>query len=159
MARSSPSLVGLGLRERNKIDKLRRIKEAASELFLSRGFDDATTREIASRAGVGIGTLFIYADDKRDLLFLVVNEELADITTKAEASVKDDISCLQNLLNVFRLHYEFFGRQPLLSRLMLAYHQASQCGQRNQLAPTSLGIIYARPKSNERLFGRTPPPS
>ena len=133
MAESSSSLVGLGLRERNKIDKLRRIKEAASELFLSRGFDDATTREIASRAGVGIGTLFIYADDKRDLLFLVVNEELADITTKAEASVKDDISCLQNLLNIFRLHYEFFGRQPLLSRLMLRemmfYDQGRQADQ------------------------------
>jgi hypothetical protein len=28
-------------------------------------------------------------------------------------------SCLQNLLTVFRHHYEFFGRQPKLSRLML----------------------------------------
>ena len=38
-----------GLRERNKLDKLRRIKEAASELFVRKGFDDTTTREIASR--------------------------------------------------------------------------------------------------------------
>jgi AcrR family transcriptional regulator len=64
----------LGQREKNKIDKLNRIKEAARELFLSKGFDDATTRAIASRAGVGIGTVFIYADNKRDLLFLVAND-------------------------------------------------------------------------------------
>jgi AcrR family transcriptional regulator len=109
----------LGQREKNKIDKLHRIKEAARELFLSKGFDDATTRAIASRAGVGIGTVFIYADNKRDLLFLVANDELEETTSKAESSVRDDASCLQNLLTVFRHHYEFFGRQPELSRLML----------------------------------------
>ena len=132
-ARPASSHIDLGLRERNKIDKLRRIKDAARELFLSKGFDDTTTREIALRAGVGIGTLFIYADNKRDLLFLVANEELADITSKAEASVKDNISCLQNLLNVFRHHYEFFGRQPQLSRLMLRemmfYEEGRQADQ------------------------------
>src|SRR5262245_40184505 len=109
----------LGQREKNKIDKLHRIKEAARELFLSKGFDDATTRAIASRAGVGIGTVFIYADNKRDLLFLVANDELEKTTDKADAGVRDDASCLQNLLTVFRHHYEFFGRQPELSRLML----------------------------------------
>lgn len=109
----------LGQREKNKIDKLRRIKEAAQELFLSKGFDDTTTREIAVRAGVGIGTVFMYANNKRDLVFLVANEELAGITDKAEASIRDDASCLQNLLIVFRTHYEFFGRRPELSRLML----------------------------------------
>jgi AcrR family transcriptional regulator len=109
----------LGQREKNKIDKLSRIKQAARELFLSNGFDDATTRAIASRAGVGIGTVFIYADNKRDLLFLVANDELEETTDKAEASIRDDASCLQSLLTVFRHHYEFFGRQPKLSRLML----------------------------------------
>jgi AcrR family transcriptional regulator len=114
-----PVGASLGQREKNKIDKLHRIKEAARELFLSKGFDDATTRAIASRAGVGIGTVFIYADNKRDLLFLVANDELEETTDKAEAGIRDDASCLQNLLTVFRHHYEFFGRQPKLSRLML----------------------------------------
>jgi len=109
----------IGLREKNKIEKLHRIKAAARELFVAKGFDDTTTREIAQHAGVGIGTVFIYADNKRDLLFLVANDELAETTSKAEASVKDDASCMQNLLTVFRHHYEFFGRQPELSRLML----------------------------------------
>jgi AcrR family transcriptional regulator len=117
--RKSSGEASLGQREKNKIDKLHRIKEAARELFLSNGFDDATTRAIASRAGVGIGTVFIYADNKRDLLFLVANDELEETTDKAEASIRDDASCLQNLLTVFRHHYEFFGRQPKLSRLML----------------------------------------
>jgi AcrR family transcriptional regulator len=108
-----------GLREKNKSEKLLRIKAAARKLFIAKGFDDATTREIARLAGVGIGTVFTYADNKRDLLFLIANEDLAEMTSRAEASVRDDAPCLQNLLSMFRPQYEFFGRQPELSRLML----------------------------------------
>mgnify|MGYP000601076020 CR=1 FL=1 len=38
-------------------------------------FHAPTTRAIAGRAHVGLGTLFNYADDKRDLVFLIFNEE------------------------------------------------------------------------------------
>jgi AcrR family transcriptional regulator len=109
----------LGQRERNKRDKLQRIKNAAYELFISKGYDDTTTREIALRAGVGMGTVFTYADNKRDLLFLVANEDLAAITRRAEADISKDASLLSNLLVIFRDHYEYFARQPELSRLML----------------------------------------
>src|SRR5215471_19796129 len=95
------TLVGptsLGLRERNKIDKLRRITEAARELFIAKGFDDTTTREIAVRAGVGLGTIFVYAENKRDLLFLIVNEELETVTADAETSIEANVSFIDNLL-------------------------------------------------------------
>ena len=108
-----------GRRERNKIDKLRRIKAAARELFTSKGFDDTTTREIAAAADVGLGTVFIYAANKRDLLFLIANDGLEDVGARAQSCVDPHAPLLENLLNVFRHHYEFFGRQPALSRLVL----------------------------------------
>jgi AcrR family transcriptional regulator len=108
-----------GLREQNKIDKLRRIREAARALFIEKGFDDATTREIALRAGVGIGTVFTYAENKRDLLFLIANDDLDEVSRKAELGLREDASCLDNLLGFFRHHYRFFARQPELSRLLL----------------------------------------
>lgn len=123
----------LGQRERNKLDKLRRIKDAARELFVAKGFDDTTTREIAIRAGVGIGTIFVYAQDKRDLLFLIANEELEKVTQKAEASVKASNALMQNLLGVAGLHYAFFAQQPALSRLVLRemvfYETGAQAGR------------------------------
>src|SRR3569832_78858 len=108
-----------GLREQNKIDKLRRISEAARALFIERGLDDTTTREIALRAGVGIGTVFIYAENKRDLLFLIANDDLDEVSRKAELALREDASCLDNLLGFFRHHYRFFARLPKLSRLLL----------------------------------------
>jgi AcrR family transcriptional regulator len=56
------------LRERNKQEKLARIERAARLLFTQKGFERTTTREIAQRARVGAGTLFLYAKDKRELL-------------------------------------------------------------------------------------------
>lgn len=108
-----------GRRERKKNDKLRRIKQAAWDLFTSKGFDDATTREIAAAADVGLGTVFVYAANKRDLLFLIANEGLDEVARKAEAAVQPSAPFLDNLTNVFRHHYEFFARQPAVSRLVL----------------------------------------
>lgn len=108
-----------GLRERNKRDKLRRIKEAATELFLEKGFDDTTTRAIALRAGVGLGTVFVYAPTKRDLLFLIINDELQAEVDRSTGLVEKRRSLLDNLMRVFRAHYRYFGRRPTLSRLAL----------------------------------------
>jgi AcrR family transcriptional regulator len=107
------------LRERNKLDKLRRIKEAASELFIRKGYDDTTTREIALRAGVGLGTIFVYATTKRDLLFLLANDGLQEVVEEAAGGVRPEHSMLDNLLRIFQLHYRYFGREPRLSRLVL----------------------------------------
>ena len=109
----------LGKREINKEDKLRRIKAAARALFVSSGYDDASTREIAVKAEIALGTLFLYASNKRDLLFLVVNDELEDVATKAIAAIRPDVALIDNLLAAFRPLYVFFGKEPRLSRLTL----------------------------------------
>lgn len=108
-----------GRRELNKNDKLRRIKRAARERFLVGDFDDATTREIAVRAGVALGTLFTYATDKRDLLFLAVNDDLDEIVAKAARTIRDDVPLIDNFVGVFALFYRYFAEQPNLSRLIL----------------------------------------
>lgn len=133
----------LGLRERNKLDKLRRIKDAARRLFVAKGFDDATMREIALSAGVGLGTLFLYAENKRDLLFLIINDDLEAVTQQAEDAIEASAPLIDNLLTVARVHYEFFGRQPALSRLVL-----------REMAFYDSGA-QARPfqKTRERLIG------
>jgi AcrR family transcriptional regulator len=108
-----------GLRERNKLDKLRRIKDAATELFMQKGFDDTTTRAIALRAGVGLGTVFVYAPTKRDLLFLIINEELQAVVDRSIGLAQKSRSMLDNLVRIFRAHYRYFGQRPTLSRLAL----------------------------------------
>ena len=109
----------LGRRERNKVDKVRRIREAARAQFVANGFDEASTRQIAVHACVALGTLFLYAANKRDLLFLVVNDELVAVASQAVAAVRPDASLMENLVAAFRPIYAFFSREPKLSRLTL----------------------------------------
>lgn len=108
-----------GLRERNKAQKMRKIRRAARELFLEKGYDTTTTREIARRAGVGLGTLFTYAADKRDLLFLIFNDELEEVAETAFEEIPATAAFIDQLVHVFREFYGFFARQPHLARFML----------------------------------------
>lgn len=109
----------LGLRERNKLDKLTRIKIAAAELFARKGFDAATTREIAEGAKVGLGTLFLYAEDKRDIVFLIFNDELDRITDEAFSSVDREAPFALQLSKAFGIFYRAFSKNIPLTRILL----------------------------------------
>lgn len=105
-----------GLRERSKIDKRRRILEAAREVFIEHGYDAATTREIAARADVSIGTVFVYAKDKRDLLLQIVNDDLEAINAKGQSVLERPGTVLERLLAYFRLRYRYWASEPRLAR-------------------------------------------
>lgn len=68
----------LGRRERNKQEKLDRITAAATELFAEYGVEDVTTQQIADKADIGTGTLFLYAKTKGELLLLVQNAHYSE---------------------------------------------------------------------------------
>ncbi|WP_322013658.1 TetR/AcrR family transcriptional regulator [Paraburkholderia sp. J12] len=109
----------LGLRERNKLEKFARIQDAARMLFGSKGYDETTMREVADTAAVSLGTLFSYAHDKRDLLFLVVTDGLERKNRVVFTTIPENKPLLDQLMYVFRGFYEFFGTEPQLSRLVL----------------------------------------
>jgi AcrR family transcriptional regulator len=46
----------------------RQLLDAASEVILEKGFDAMTVSEVADRAGVGKGTVYLYFDSKTSLL-------------------------------------------------------------------------------------------
>lgn len=110
-----------GLRERHKLDKLRRIQSAARKVFLEKGFDGATTREVAEIAGVSHATVFVYAKDKRDLLFLVFNDDLDQVTEEASQAVDKSKPLLNQLLQLFGPYYRYFAKDPQIG--LVGIHQ------------------------------------
>jgi AcrR family transcriptional regulator len=67
----------IGRRERAKQDKRERIMAAAQELFAEHGVGGVTTQQVADRADVAIGTLYLYAATKAELLIMVQNQKFA----------------------------------------------------------------------------------
>jgi AcrR family transcriptional regulator len=111
-----------GLRERNKREKLLRIRRAARELFARKGFAATTAREIAARARVATGTLFLYARDKRELLFLVFAEEARRLLAEADAAfaARPDAGLVDSLMDLFGRFLDFYAGDPELSAAIVA---------------------------------------
>jgi AcrR family transcriptional regulator len=126
-----------GRREQKKLETRERIRAAAADLFTRHGYGAATMREIAQRAHVGLGTLFNYAADKRDLVFLIFNEELNAITDVALAAPRPGQPLVEQLLAVFRVHYRWLATKPVLARILLQELTFYSSGKQ---AATFLGI-------------------
>jgi AcrR family transcriptional regulator len=74
-------------RERRIAARQKRILEAASAIFIEKGYERATTREIADAADISEGTLYNYFASKRDLL-LGLCQEFAEETVEAIVSIQ-----------------------------------------------------------------------
>lgn len=92
----------LGRRERNKQQKLERITAAATELFAEHGIDDVTTQQIAEKADVGTGTLFLYAKTKGELLLLVQNAHYAVALETGRAAAEATPDTLEAVMALLR---------------------------------------------------------
>jgi AcrR family transcriptional regulator len=147
------------LREQSKTDKLNRIRQAARHLFSTKGFDNTSTREIAEQARVGLATLFIYATDKRDLLFLACNDDLELLTRKAFAKVDLSKPLIDQFLGVFRHFYVFYSQNRTLSQDLLReltfYSSGQQSERFHEIRSATIGhiehlILEARKKGGIR---------
>ncbi len=102
-----------------------RIYDAALALFRRKGIAGATIREIASEAGVGVGTFFNYFSSKEDVL----TELGAQRQERLEARVADPAMAAQPTLtrieDIMRALVEGMEEEPLLTRAIVRAALAS----------------------------------
>ena len=73
-----------------------RLRRAATELFVERGYDAVTVLEIALRAGLTRRSFFRYFPDKREVLFAGSERLVEEVERRLDAVAKGD--SLQNAL-------------------------------------------------------------
>ena len=136
----------LNQRQTQKEATRRRVIEAARDLFETVGYEETTVREIATKAGVAVGSVFTCFASKAEVLSQVMQDRLEDlyaeldrITPHLRGSVVD------RLCSIFALHYAFETRRtPLfLAHIAAAYSWQTGSGAvpygRN---PRLRGMIY-----------------
>jgi len=94
----------------------RQIFKAALSVFSTRGYGESTMADVAAAAGVGVGTLYNYYKNKRDLLIslvqkLLVSESLINILDKMSDRGSRDF--MDSLL-AERLEFGFGNAQTIL---------------------------------------------
>ncbi len=86
------------------------IKQAMLELMSEKNFDDITIQEIADRANVNRGTIYLHYADKLDLLDKLIEEHIEEMRTIAAwACELDWIEATRIFFEYFKQHYRFFS--------------------------------------------------
>ncbi len=92
--------------ERRKDARPQELLAAALDLFVDRGYAATRLEDVARRAGVSKGTLYLYFENKEELFKAVVRENIVDVIGKAESDVAaaPEASC-RELLRVMLLKW------------------------------------------------------
>jgi TetR/AcrR family fatty acid metabolism transcriptional regulator len=76
-------------RDARKQLKRRAIVDAAISTFATRGFHKSRVSDIASRAGVADGTIYLYFKSKDDLLITIFEENMARLIDRLRTAIED----------------------------------------------------------------------
>jgi AcrR family transcriptional regulator len=107
--------VPTSLRAQSKLKTRRRVLDAARQLFMERGYEAATIRDIAGEAGLSTGAVFASFVDKTDLFNAVMAEDFQRQVEVVRDAAKPDAKVEDAILAVFEAGYRFHGAQlPLL---------------------------------------------
>ncbi len=105
-------------------EKYDRILEAAIEVVAEKGLQHARIADIASRAGVADGTVYLYFDDKSHILRAAIDAAFAQFSSRLQSALADAHDPLEQLKTIARLHIE-----TLITRRNLAIILQTQVRQ------------------------------
>lgn len=134
----------MGLRERKKLLRLQRIVAAAGKLFTRKGFSNTTIQDIAIEADVGLGTLYLYAKSKEDLLVLVFKEHILKMIDDSYRMINPELPLIDQLMVFFMGHIEYHKVDKDLSRTVLKELSFSSTPQRQEDIDQIVKVTYAR---------------
>lgn len=81
------------------------ILDAALDEFVERGFAEARVEDVAQRAGLSKGAVYLYFDSKEEILRALIEREIAPIARRAralaEAGLDEPVATLRGLVGAF----------------------------------------------------------
>jgi AcrR family transcriptional regulator len=101
------------------------ILAAALELFSERSFAGTPVPQVASRAGVGAGTIYRYFASKEDLANAVYQRCQRDLRAALASGVPPNLSPRQEFRWLWCGLWEFSSRRPRAFRFLETHHHAT----------------------------------
>jgi TetR/AcrR family fatty acid metabolism transcriptional regulator len=95
---------------KDKNDKYHRILEAAVRVFARTGFHKCTVAQVAKEAGVADGTIYLYFENKDDILVQFFSYRAKQVFDQFQAEVERAGGSLKKLRNLIRRHLDEFQR-------------------------------------------------
>mgnify|MGYP000557278214 CR=1 FL=1 len=106
-------------------EKYHRILEAAAKIFAEKGFHQSTISQIAKKAGVADGTIYLYFKNKDDVLVQFFQYKTKQVFNGFREEVKKGDSAIEKLRNLIHRHLSEFQRDRDMAVVYqsFAYHK------------------------------------
>jgi AcrR family transcriptional regulator len=90
-----------GLRQRQKVERERRIVRAGKRLFARRGYAEVAMEDVAERAALAVGTIYNYFPSKSALLLAIVRSETESLVARGRKILDDPPADLVAAVSAF----------------------------------------------------------
>jgi len=97
------------------------ILKTARSMFLEKGVDKCTLRGIAKVAGVSPASIVVHFKNKKSLLEVALNEEIASTVMEAIKSLPENEDFLTKLLHTSRRMFKFYDKNRALYRALVKH--------------------------------------
>ena len=98
-------------RNRQYEKRLGSILKAAAEVIADDGFEGASVRKVAARAGIGLSGIYYYFESKDEMLFAVQENTFSMLADSLKRKLKNAHSPADRLKAVIDNHLQFFSQQ------------------------------------------------
>jgi TetR/AcrR family transcriptional regulator, fatty acid metabolism regulator protein len=97
----------------------RAILDAAVEAFAENGFFASRTRDIAARAGIAEGTIYLYFKGKDDLLLTAFREKVNEFCTSVASILASPVPFPERIARFVELQFVSIEADPALATVLL----------------------------------------
>ncbi|HVU12612.1 MAG TPA: TetR/AcrR family transcriptional regulator [Phototrophicaceae bacterium] len=105
-------------REQQKEDLSQLILKAAGEIFLRRGYEGFSLRQVAEEIGYSPGTIYLYFANKDDLLRALAHQGFDDFSRMLETVSASSADPLDRMIALWRGYVVFGLQNPAFYRLI-----------------------------------------
>ncbi|MFC1821222.1 TetR/AcrR family transcriptional regulator [Thermodesulfobacteriota bacterium] len=101
-----------------KNDKYHRIIKAATKVFAKKGFYQAKVSEIAKEAQVADGTIYLYFENKDDVLISLFEEQMAWILDNMKAQIAGKENAIKKIETFVLTHLDLIEKNKDLAEII-----------------------------------------
>ncbi len=117
----------LSRREREKLAHRQEILDAATHVFAKKGFFNATLDEVAQESEFSKGTLYLYFDNKEDLLYSIIEDKTGEYLLSLQNVLRGERSFKQELNDLFKYFAEISFKDTEFFKLLMSLHSQDFC--------------------------------
>lgn len=102
-----------------KLERRKRMIQAAKELFAEHGFEKTTMQKIADESGVGVATLFRYFPKKEHLIIEVIKEVIEQQVPIFEKIIESNKTGIEKMDEVLTAYIMYINEENSISSKLL----------------------------------------